>query len=232
MTAARYVMSVGLGRCIDARQHVDHIDGNSRNDTWKNLQVVSASDNLRKGPAVRTVKVMQFFCAVCSKMKTRRGLVSSDRTSRVLFCTPACRDKFNTLSRSFRDHAVVADAISKNKTTEIVLSRRVTVPGLRLRRVSKDLDAVLAFLDRTDKGRNPADLGTCYCGTHLKQSRRTYCSQACAVAAVRASRPVPKPTAAVLAAHIKAKISYCAIGRMYGVSDSAIRKWARGYSLL
>lgn len=232
MTVARYVMSVGLSRRLSAGDHVDHVDGDGRNDDWRNLQVVSASDNLRKGPAARTTKVLRFFCAFCAKATIRRGLSSFNYMSRVLFCTCACRDKFNTVSRSFRDKTAVAAALRRNRTTESVVTSSVRIAGVRLRRVSKDLGTVLAFLIREDKSRAKADFGTCRCGARLRQRRRKYCSHECEMEEIAASRPAPKPTAAELAAHFKCRLSYCAIGRIYGVSDNAVRKWARGYGLL
>jgi transposase-like protein len=64
-----------------------------------------------------------------------------------------------------------------------------------------------------------------------------YCSQDCwgAVAAKRYSgvshperRSVPRPSYEQLQQDLEV-MSYCAVGRKYGVSDNAIRKWIRWY---
>ncbi len=61
-----------------------------------------------------------------------------------------------------------------------------------------------------------------------------YCSQSCAGrgeanrAAQRARRTVERPPYEQLLAEIEAS-SFLAVGRRYGVSDNAIRKWLRAY---
>lgn len=56
----------------------------------------------------------------------------------------------------------------------------------------------------------------------------TYCSVECS--SIRRRKTV-RPTLKNLKELIESK-SYCAIGREYGVSDNAVRKWARSYGLL
>jgi hypothetical protein len=61
-----------------------------------------------------------------------------------------------------------------------------------------------------------------------------YCSQACGVhskgshAAKPESRRVERPSYAVLVQEIEA-LGFSAVGRKYGVSDNAVRKWMRWY---
>jgi hypothetical protein len=57
--------------------------------------------------------------------------------------------------------------------------------------------------------------------------KRKYCSQECASLA---KRRVERPTKEQLAMEIKTE-SMLSLGRKYGVSDNAIRKWARSYNL-
>lgn len=66
------------------------------------------------------------------------------------------------------------------------------------------------------------------CGAALQGSQRKSCSYGCA-ALVR--RKANRPDMPTLAADIAA-MSWLAIGRKYGVSDNAARKWARQYGLL
>jgi len=57
---------------------------------------------------------------------------------------------------------------------------------------------------------------------------KTYCSVQCAGVA---NRKVERPAVGQLAAEIETT-SWCALGRKYGVTDNAIRKWARAYGLI
>jgi hypothetical protein len=61
-----------------------------------------------------------------------------------------------------------------------------------------------------------------------------YCSQICGVRGKRSRAPapekrkVPRPSYEQLKADLQT-MSFCAVGRKYGVSDNAIRKWLRWY---
>lgn len=57
---------------------------------------------------------------------------------------------------------------------------------------------------------------------------KKYCSQTCFK---MASRKVERPSGESLAEDIS-RMSWCAIGRKYGVSDNSIRKWARNYGII
>jgi len=68
-----------------------------------------------------------------------------------------------------------------------------------------------------------------YCNRDfVGQARRVYCSDKCADLA---SRKADRPTKEELKDLID-KNSWIALGRMFGVSDNAVRKWARSYGLL
>ncbi|HUR86807.1 MAG TPA: hypothetical protein VMY78_15850 [Solirubrobacteraceae bacterium] len=76
------------------------------------------------------------------------------------------------------------------------------------------------------------------CGTTFspKYPRHRYCSRACGMRAPRTSRGIAKPELRrverppyeQLVREI-AETGYSAVGRRYGVSDNAIRKWVRAY---
>jgi hypothetical protein len=96
-----------------------------------------------------------------------------------------------------------------------------------------------ATLD-THCGRNsrlPHEERVClHCGTPFlpRHERHRYCSRACGQrapgirAAQVAGRRVERPPYEQLVAGIEAR-GYLAVGRKYGVSDNAIRKWRRAY---
>jgi len=64
--------------------------------------------------------------------------------------------------------------------------------------------------------------------TYIPSITRKYCSSECAH---WASRVANRPSAEVLKQEIE-EMSWCALGRKYGVSDNAIRKWARQYKII
>jgi predicted nucleic acid-binding Zn ribbon protein len=86
-----------------------------------------------------------------------------------------------------------------------------------------------ATLD-THCGRNPGPTRSCAaCGAAFKpcHSKQRYCSRRCGGIA-GSSRRVERPPYEQLVAEVEAT-SYVAVGRNYGVSDNAIRKWLRQY---
>jgi hypothetical protein len=96
-----------------------------------------------------------------------------------------------------------------------------------------------ATLD-THCGRNsaypPMERACLLCGTAFRPraERQRYCSRACGQRAPRRSRPqlalgrAERPPYEQLVAEIEA-FGYLAVGRRYGVSDNAIRKWRLAY---
>jgi hypothetical protein len=91
-----------------------------------------------------------------------------------------------------------------------------------------------ATLD-THCGRNAprvADRACEGCGQIFRprSRRQRYCSRDCGQRAPNKARPrrkVARPPLAQIAAEVAAE-GYAAVGRRYGVSDDAVRKWLRG----
>ena len=90
--------------------------------------------------------------------------------------------------------------------------------------------------------RKPVSRRACeHCGQPYRPShpRQVFCSRACSAysrgkrlrgRSKPASRKVERPPYGQLVAEIEAT-SYSAVGRKYGVSDNAVRKWLRWYEL-
>ncbi len=80
--------------------------------------------------------------------------------------------------------------------------------------------------------RGPRTCSRCGAEFDPKQARQRYCSRNCGQRAPRANRGVPNPASRrverppyeQLIAETK-QLGFSAVGRMYGVSDNAIRKW-------
>lgn len=66
------------------------------------------------------------------------------------------------------------------------------------------------------------------CGTTLQSQQKEYCSVKCKALD---TQKVKRPTKQELKELIE-KNSWLALGKMFGVSDNAVRKWARSYGLL
>lgn len=68
----------------------------------------------------------------------------------------------------------------------------------------------------------------CSCGKTLQDKQKICCSVECYA---MPRRKVERPNKECLEKEIS-EMSFCALGRKYGVSDNAVRKWARAYRLL
>jgi hypothetical protein len=87
------------------------------------------------------------------------------------------------------------------------------------------------------KNRHDVEPRACaFCGKDFlpKYTRQRYCSQACGVHSKGPRKPKPetrkvlRPPYEQLMADVQS-MSYLAVGRKYGVSDNAVRKWIRWY---
>jgi hypothetical protein len=73
----------------------------------------------------------------------------------------------------------------------------------------------------------PSRTGSCpVCNKEVFGTK--YCSVGCSS---KATRRVERPSKEELAKELESR-SWVAIGRRYGVSDNAVRKWARSYKIL
>jgi hypothetical protein len=87
------------------------------------------------------------------------------------------------------------------------------------------------------KNRQDVEPRTClHCGKDFlpKYARQRFCSQRCGVHSKGSREPkpetrkVPRPSYEQLMTDVRS-MSYVAVGRKYGVSDNAVRKWVRWY---
>lgn len=77
----------------------------------------------------------------------------------------------------------------------------------------------------------PVTVPCALCGVEFvrRRTKQRYCSRDCGQRAGRwKTRRVERPPCEQLLAEIAA-LGYCAVGRKYGVSDNAVRKWVRAY---
>lgn len=128
----------------------------------------------------------------------------------------------------------------KNKIRAV---RKAANPS-RLHRENAGFDSQTAHYDwsqqlrelwfKKPRDRKTKDLTCRYCGVKFtvsarnkREIERKFCGKNCAIK----HKTRNKPTAEKLKDLMKSN-SWTALGRLYGVSDNAVRKWAKGYDLL
>lgn len=86
---ARYLMAVKLGRFLTSEETVDHIDGDRRNNSIDNLQILSLAENIRK-----TFKKEDYHCVcpICGKEFNipRQSVRNDESRTRILSGKRCC----------------------------------------------------------------------------------------------------------------------------------------------
>ena len=108
----KYLLEQKLGRSLLPNETCDHIDNDHTNNSLDNLQVLTRSDNARKGIALRPAEVGTFTCPVCNTSFTRRmsdvrGNLKKNKSGP--YCSRSCAGKgghpFNNIrSPSEKEH--------------------------------------------------------------------------------------------------------------------------------
>ena len=94
---ARYLMSTSLGRFLESREQIDHIDEDKTNDTLENLQILTVAENNIKYARSKGRLVAELKCPVCSKIFVRRkGRTQAVNcfAGRVTCCSMECKNEF------------------------------------------------------------------------------------------------------------------------------------------
>lgn len=91
----RVLMEAHLGRELLPEETVDHIDGDFRNDSIENLQILSLSDNAKK--AIPPAEIITLSCKHCGKIFQRRKALylyeTQIRKKDGPFCSRTCVGK-------------------------------------------------------------------------------------------------------------------------------------------
>lgn len=92
---ARFIYSCSIGKPVEDRFEVDHIDGSKLNDDISNLQLLSKNDNIRKSHPGSS-SIVELECPICKEsFLIRRGnthLIPS-RKGNSTCCSKACANK-------------------------------------------------------------------------------------------------------------------------------------------
>ena len=139
-----------------------------------------------------------------------------------------------SLGRHLR-HDEVVHHLDGDRANNVVSNLLVLLHGQHTR-LHAWLDRGAPYRGRYEKKRvnsgNSKGSGCCkQCGAVLDKPSSTFCSKVCS-GRFNTPRKVERPTKAELRARLARGESFLAIGRVYGVSDNAVRKWARSYKIL
>lgn len=101
---ARYIFSCNIGRYLDKKEHVDHIDNNKLNDTIDNLQILSARENniKRNNHLGIHEKMITLNCPICFNSFVRRNnqILTKIKNGKTPTCSRTCGYKMMVISNS------------------------------------------------------------------------------------------------------------------------------------
>lgn len=111
---ARYLMSVKVGRYLNADEHVDHVDDDKSNDDISNLQILTPKENnrkecLRRGASQAMVRIR---CPECESIfEKRRGLTQLVKCYRgkVTCCSRKCSSELRKKKMSRDDRLRISE---------------------------------------------------------------------------------------------------------------------------
>ena len=98
---SRYVLEIHLGRSLLREEEVDHIDGDSSNDSIDNLQILSKRENIQKrtDDLEQYGEIKSYTCPICDTIFMRdprevhRKQVEQKRPGP--FCSKSCAVTFS-----------------------------------------------------------------------------------------------------------------------------------------
>ena len=227
MSYARYMMSVHLGRILSTEEEVDHIDGDRTHDVIANLQLLSKSENSSKTSTdalavARRVKLMWFKCLHCGRrFELPRSKSHFAKGTNATYCSNSCGKCSHLHRGEVQECGDVAPTFVPKNYGEPWENWSEPIP------VAVTSNGEKAFAHKKK-------VTVCkHCLKPFPASRgKIYCGDTCAREA-RAKNVPNKHRMTQLFKKIQAREeSWTSVGRMYGVSDNAVRKWAKSYSLL
>lgn len=219
---------------LPSHHHVDHIDGDKLNDDLGNLQVLTSSDHAKKTAAEKGRRVVDFTCPSCGvrATKDRRQTHLGDRSRRYMTCSSSCGAKMgHRLKRGYTSLPEVLqslDCVERRQHDEVEIFPVYQVStGFEITSPIFQVGNVQSFDIELNSQSGDDIRRFCLVCQSPCSSGLTYCSPACrAVGRRRVARPSKEQLGRELGT-----LSWVALGRKYGVSDNAVRKWAKRYGL-
>ena len=236
---ARYLLAVKLGRRLVDDETVDHLDGNKVNDYPDNLDIASLAENYRRytesadSPKAHFVQVT---CPECSKIFLRQKRnYKFTMKGKFCACSHHCqgviRRRLQTLSGFEREQYEAVLAKYLNNAVGVQGKTKTNVNGEHM--VPPFQEWSTPMLESTFAGTKPHMTGrtTRYCAgcgdkLNTTNSTKKYCTPECRHEHL-GTYPVPSlETILQKMSEIK---SFVQLGKYFGVSDNAVRKWLVKY---
>ena len=240
MAYSRYLVCVKEGRRLSITEHVDHVDEDRTHDMVANLQILGQSENSRKAHAndylggfTRNRTTYRFTCLHClTVFQKKRGQSHLGKGGHATYCSKTC-------AAHAGEHMGEPQKYEPVPQSELQVKKMATVEPKNL---AEDWDAYSAFLApeyqvMRSKGKmyRCARCGKSFRGQRKKEyveSDTVFCSKPCA-SKDRGSRiPSASVVKGIVARIVAKKTTWTAAGREYGVSDNAVRKWAKMLGLM
>jgi hypothetical protein len=221
MTYARYLYTVAYGG-IPTGYEVDHIDGNRKNDTIENLQLLTKGQNIAKAKSdprgVNKKESVELVCPHCKVSFVRRksSTFLSPNKGKLTFCSRKCGYHYREYSDYSQDYLILPKKEIKDTLTYVPWEEvSMYWPNGEL---------------PTPKDRIPRICSCCGGTYYSRYDSQELCSIDCANKVssekqIKAKDPSGIP--GTIRKVLSKEISWVEAGRIHGVSDNAIRKWAR-----
>lgn len=227
---ARYIMAVHLGRDLDTAEHIDHKDGDRTHDKVENLCILTKSENSIKGAndplrlLRRSEKLFDFKCPHCEEWFRRpKGKSHLGKKGKsVTYCSRACSryaNRYQGIKQEIK--WVEPEKFTPKMVTESWDDWSLTLPT-QYAFVMKPSRAKIKVCDLCRKP---------FTGKRKVRAHR-YCSPACSKKAKAREVPTKERMERFLIDIAEGKTSWSEVGRSFGKSDNAVRKWAKKYGLL
>jgi len=225
---ARYLYSVHYKVKLSKILQVDHIDGDRTNDVISNLRVISHKDNCSKYVVDNSIKSTEVMmrCPECDEVFIRekrqtflsRGGVFSACTRK---CAGKFRQKLQMAKKVGKSTSILDTAIDNNIVN---INYGCNYKTITPKHIMEDwLMYTLPYEDKKHK-----EFITCiHCGFKSNVTRGKYCSRKCYNIYQASSIPPLKELQELL--NVKSRE---AVGRHYGVSGNAVKKWLKKYNVL
>lgn len=221
---ARYLMAVHLGRYLNKEEQVDHINGNRLDDYIENLQILTRKENNLKTAIERgaTKVIVDLKCPGCgitfSKAYNQTHYVKGGNYTS---CSRTCSGKIGHLFSKEEIVEIGEKQILKKYRKVHAFDKKLNVEH----GANNSPEAENSILNSRE--------GLCTkCGVALKWRGTTgLCAHCSNTSPKPSSRKVERPSKVELLRNLESGMSWVAMGKKYGVSDNAVRKWVKYYGV-
>jgi hypothetical protein len=229
----RIIMENGIGRLLLDSEIVHHIDGNKKNNVIENLEITSASEHSTLHGKYNIKKMVELKCPWCKNLfitEKRKSFLA--KKTEYTCCSRGCRGSFARNIQLFGRTNENLISIQENLVREF--NKDKLKENEKIVKAEIDKDQELKIIDLKRYNRENLDvrykkdaLRICeYCKKSFNSNGRIrHCSNKCYCLSIRrCERPTYVELQELLCNYPMVKI-----GKMFGVSDNAVRKWIKSY---